>query len=161
MVAKKEKGEFDLSHEELSSAEMVLIAFTILESRGYPGFRELMAIINDPVILLKIIRFLYGMQLKVPPLEEFVKCLRTAEYAFCDMHKMIHKNLAAKPLDIRNFMKITPEEEKEILEIYDKWIAYMHKNGVDLRNIFHINRNNTKKRIGMIIQGKKWTRSKY
>lgn len=160
-MAKKERGEFELSHEELASTEMVLTAFTMLESRGYPGFTELMALLNNPTILLKIIRFLYGMEIKVPPLDEFVKCLRAAQYAFCDMHKKIHVNLCAKPLDIRNHMNISKEEEAELLEIFDTWVKYMHDQGHDIRNYFHINRNNTKKRIDMVTKGRKWTAKNY
>lgn len=153
--------EFTLSHEELSSKEMVYIACTILESRGYQGFTQLLQIVDDPTIILKIIRFLYGMEIKVPPLKEFINCLRAAEYTFCDMHKKIHVNLCAKPVDIRNFMGITEEEEKELLQIFDEWCTFMHKNGIDLTNIMHINRNNTKKRIKMNAIGKKWTKKLY
>ena len=38
MTEKKNRGEFTLEHDELSSIEMVFIALTMLESRGYPGF---------------------------------------------------------------------------------------------------------------------------
>ena len=88
-MSKQERGYFTLSNEELASTEMVLTAFTMLESRGYPGFTELMAILNDPTIILKIIRFLYGMKIEVPPLQEFIKCLKAAQYVFCDMHKKL------------------------------------------------------------------------
>lgn len=155
------KKEFTLSDDELSSREMMLITFTILESRGYPGFTQLMHIINDPVILLKIIRFLYGMEIKVPPLDEFTKCLQTATYTFCDMHKRINKNLFAKPDDIRNFMNIDKEKEQELLQIFDEWTEYMYKNGIDLTQLMHINRQNTKKRIKMTQKGKKWTKKLY
>ena len=160
-MSKKERGEFTLSDEELGSTEMVFIALTILESRGYPGLTELMSVVNDPKIILKIIRLFYGTQIKIPSLKEFVLCLRTAIYAFCDMHKKIHVNLPAKPNDIRKFMKITPEQEKEILAVFDEWALFMHKNGTDIRNYMHINRQNTRKRIDMITKGRKWTSSKY
>ena len=160
-MSKKERGEFTLSDEELGSTEMVFTALTILESRGYPGLTELMAILNDPKLLLKIIRLLYGTQIKLPSLREFVLCLRTAIYAFCDMHKKIHVNLPAKPNDIRKFMKITPEQEKEILEVFDQWTLFMHNQGRNIWEYMHINRENTKKRMKMVCEGKKWTSSKY
>ena len=160
-MSKQERGYFTLSNEELASTEMVLTAFTMLESRGYPGFTELMAILNDPTIILKIIRFLYGMKIEVPPLQEFIKCLKAAQYVFCDMHKKIHVNLPAKPADIRKSLNISEEEEKELLEIFDHWTKYMHDQGHDIRNYFHMNRQNTKKRIAMTVKGKKWTSKNY
>lgn len=160
-MSKKERGEFTLSDEELGSTEMVFTALTILESRGYPGLTELMAVLNDSKLLLKIIRLLYGTQIKFPSLHEFTLCLRTAIYAFCDMHKKIHTNLPAKPNDIRKFMNITPEQEKEILDVFDQWTLFMHKQGRDPWTLMHINRNNTRKRMKMICDGKKWTSSKY
>ena len=160
-MSKQARGYFELSDEELSSSEMVLIAFTMLESRGYPGFTELLSILNDPIIILKIIRFLYGMEIKIPPLKEFIQCLKAAEYAFCDIHKKINVNLPAKPADIRQFMNISKEEEEELLKIFDEWAIYMNKQGYDIRTLMHINRVNTKKRIELVTQGKKWTKKLY
>ena len=71
-MSKKERGEFTLSDEELGSTEMVFIALTILESRGYPGLTELMSIVNDPKLILKIIRLLYGTEIKIPSLKQYL-----------------------------------------------------------------------------------------
>lgn len=161
MAEKKRRGDFTLSDEELGSKEMVFITLSMLESRGYPGLLDLFSIINDPEVILKIIRFLYGTTLKIPPLKEFTKTLRAATYAYCDMHKKIHINLAAKPLDIREHMNITKEEEKELLDIFDDWVRYMQAQGKDILDYMHCNRSNTKKRIRMAQRGKKWTSSKY
>ena len=160
-MSKKERGEFTLSDEELGSTEMVFIALTILESRGYNGLTELMSVLNDPKIILKVIRLLYGTEIKIPSLKEFVLCLRTAIYAFCDIHKKIHVNLPVKPTDIRKFMNITPEQEKEILDVFDQWTLFMHKQGRDPWNYMHINRNMTRKRMKMVCSGKKWTSNRY
>lgn len=161
MAEKKKRGDFTLSDEEYGSKEMVLITLSMLESRGYPGLTELMSILNDPVIILKIIRFLYGTTIRIPSLQEFTKTLRAAIFAYCDMHKRLNINLFAKPQDIRRFMGITEEEQKELLDIFDTWTKYMHDQGKDIENLMHINRNNTKKRIAMTNKGKKWTSSKY
>lgn len=155
------ESRINLSDEELSSKEMVLIAFTMLESRGYPGFTQLIQILNDPTVILKIVRFMYGMEIKIPPLEEFVKCLQAAMYTFCDMHKKVHANLVAKPKDIRDLLNIDEKREQELLEVFDQWSQYMVKNGIDLTNLMHINREATKKRIRMTASGKKWTKKKY
>lgn len=155
------RGYFEVSHDELSSKEMILIAFTMLESRGYPGFSELLAIVNDPTVILKIIRLLYGTTLKIPPLKEVVKCLRAAEFTFLDFHKRVNHTLPAKPLDIRQHMNITKEEQDELMNIFDEWTIYMQKNGIDISKLMHINRENTKKRIKMTQSGKKWTKAKY
>ena len=160
-MEKQPKGYFTISDDELSSKEMILIAFTMLESRGYPGFSELLAILNDPTTILKIIRLLYGTTIKIPPLSEVVKCLRAAEFTFLDFHKRVNHSLVAKPLDIRQHMNITKEEQDELLEIFDEWVIYMQKNGIDVSKLMHINRENTKKRIKMAQNGKKWTQSKY
>ena len=161
MTEKKKRGEFTLEHEDLSSQEMVFIALTMLESRGYPGFMELLSVINNPGIILKIIRLFYGMTIKIPPLKEFIKCLQAAEYAFCDIHKKVNSTLPAKPQDIRQFMNIDREQEAELLQIFDEWCVYMNKQGHDIRNYMHINRQNTKKRIAMSVNGKKWKDKNY
>lgn len=160
-MEKQPRGYFTISDDELSSKEMILIAFTMLESRGYPGFSELLAILNDPTTILKIIRLLYGTTIKIPPLSEVVKCLRAAEFTFLDFHKRVNHSLVAKPLDIRQHMNITKEEQDELLQIFDEWVVYMQKNGIDVGKLMHINRENTKKRIKMAQNGKKWTQSKY
>lgn len=160
-MEKQPKGYFTISDDELSSKEMILIAFTMLESRGYPGFSELLAILNNPTTILKIIRLLYGTTIKIPPLSEVVKCLRAAEFTFLDFHKRVNHSLVAKPLDIRQHMNITKEEQDELLQIFDEWVVYMQKNGIDVGKLMHINRENTKKRIRMAQNGKKWTQSKY
>lgn len=161
MAEKKPRGEFEIFENEWGCKEMVFTAFTMLESRGYPGFTELMTIINDPTILLKIIRFLYGTNIKVPPLDEFVKCLRAAMYAFCDMHKRCNAVLPVQPKNIRDFLDISSEEEKELLDIFDSWSKYMSDNGKPVYNVMHVNRNNTVKRMKMAAKGKKWTAKKY
>lgn len=160
-MQKKPRGYFEVEDDEYSSSEFVFIALSMLESRGYPGFFELMSVIEDPAIIMKIIRLFYGMEIKIPPLKEFKECLQAAEYSYLDMHKNINVNLPAKSKDIRQFMNITPEEEQHLLEIFDQWVVFMNKQGADVRNFMHINRNNTKKRIEMAVQGRKWTAKNY
>lgn len=160
-MQKKPRGYFEVADEEYSSSEFVFIALSMLESRGYPGFFELMSVIEDPATIMKIIRLFYGMEIKIPPIKEFKECLQAAEYSYLDMHKNINVNLPAKSKDIRQFMNITPEEEQHLLEIFDQWVVFMNKQGADVRNFMHINRNNTKKRIEMAVQGKKWTAKNY
>lgn len=160
-MQKKPRGYFEVEDEEYSSSEFVFIALSMLESRGYPGFFELMSVIEDPATIMKIIRLFYGMEIKIPPLKEFKECLQAAEYSYLDMHKNINVNLPAKSKDIRQFMNITPEEEQHLLEIFDQWVVFMNKQGADVRNFMHINRNNTKKRIEMAVQGRKWTQKNY
>ena len=160
-MQKKPRGYFEVADEEYSSSEFVFIALSMLESRGYPGFFELMSVVQDPALIMKIIRLFYGMEIKIPPLKEFKECLQAAEYSYLDMHKNINVNLPAKSKDIRQFMGITEEEEKHLLEIFDQWTIFMNKQGADVRNYMHMNRSNTKKRIAMNIAGKKWTAKNY
>jgi len=161
MAEKKKRGEYTLTDEELSCAEMVFITLTMLESRGYPGFMELFSVIDDPALIIKLLRLFYGTTIKFPPLQEVVDCLKASEYAFCDIHKMINDKLCAKPKDIRQHMNISAEEEQKLLEIFDQWVKYMHDTGHDIRNLMHINRNNSRKRIDMVCKGKKWKAAKY
>ena len=62
MSEKKPRGSFTLSHEELASREMVLTAFTMLESRGYGGLTELFAILDDPIVILKLLPKLISLK---------------------------------------------------------------------------------------------------
>ena len=160
-MQKKPRGYFEVEDDEYSSSEFVFIALSMLESRGYPGFFELMSVIEDPTIIIKIIRLFYGMEIKIPPLKEFKECLQAAEYSYLDMHKNININLPAKSKDIRQFMNITPEEEQHLLEIFDQWCEFMAKNGANINDYMHCNRQNTKKRIELASRGEKWGKRKY
>jgi len=160
-MQKRPRGYFEVADEEYSSSEFVFIALSMLESRGYPGFFELMSVVQDPALIMKIIRLFYGMEIKIPPLKEFKECLQAAEHAYLDMHKNVNANLPAKIGDIRQFMGITEEEQKHLLEIFDEWAQFMAKNGADVRNYMHVNRTNTLKRLEMAAKGEKWTQKRY
>jgi len=160
-MQKRPRGYFEVSDEEYSSSEFLFIALSMLESRGYPGFFELMSVVKDPALIMQILRLFYGMTIKIPPIKEFKECLQAAEYAYLDMHKHINANLPAKGKDIRQFMNITQEEEEHLLEIFDEWCKFMNKQGADVRNYMHINRQNTKKRIDLAVKGQKWGNRKY
>lgn len=161
LMQKKPRGYFEVADEEYSSSEFVFIALSMLESRGYPGFFELMSVVQDPALIMKIIRLFYGMTIKIPPLKEFKECLQAAEHAYLDMHKHININLPAKGKDIRQFMNISEEEEQHLLEIFDEWCAFMAKNGANVNNYMRCNRQNTKKRIELASRGEKWGTRKY
>ena len=152
-MEKKKRGEFELSDSELGSREMVLIAMSILESRGYPGFVELLSVLEKPELILKIIRFLYGTTIKVPPLGELVTCLRAAEFTYCDFHKRINQKLPAQPKQIQEFMGIDDEEVSRIQDVFQQWIEYMDKQGIHIEDFMHINRQNTLRRIKAIQKG--------
>ena len=152
-MEKKKRGEFELSDSELGSREMVLIAMSILESRGYPGFVELLSVLEKPELILKIIRFLYGTTIKVPPLGEFVTCLRAAEFTYCDFHKRINQKLPAQPKQIQEFMGIDDEEVSRIQDVFQQWIEYMNKEGIHIEDFMHINRQNTLRSIKAIQKG--------
>ena len=160
-MQKRPRGYFEVSKDEYSSSEFVFIALSMLESRGYPGFFELMSAIKDPSIIMTIIRLFYGMTIKVPTIKEFKDCLQAAEYAYLDMHKNINVNLPAKGKDIRQFMNITPEEEQHLLDIFDQWCKFMASCGANVNDYMHCNRTNTKKRIELASKGKKWGNRKY
>lgn len=160
-MQKKPRGYFEVTDDEYSSSEFVFIALSMLESRGYPGFFELMSIIQDPGLIIKIIRLFYGMTIKIPPLKEFKECLQAAEYSYLDMHKNVNTNLPAKGKDIRQFMNITEEEEKRLLDIFDEWCLFMAKNGAKVTDYMKCNRTNTKKRIELASKGQKWTQKRY
>lgn len=160
-MQKKPRGYFEVADEEYSSSEFVFIALSMLESRGYPGFFELMSAIQDPGLIMKIIRLFYGMEIKIPPLKEFKECLQAAEHAYLDMHKHINVNLPAKSKDIRQFMGITEEEERHLLEIFDQWCKFMSSCGANINDYMRCNRTNTKKRIELASKGEKWNNRKY
>ena len=154
MAEHKERGAYELTEEEMASSEMVFIACTLLESRGYPGFMELFNVLNNPGLILKLIRLFYGMIIKFPSLTEFRDCLRASEYIFTDFHKKVNDKLVVKPLDIRNHMGITAEEEEKLLKLFDEWVIYMNKAGYPIEKLMHINRKMTKKRMELAVKGK-------
>jgi hypothetical protein len=160
-MQKKPRGYFEVKDEEYSSSEFVFTALSMLESRGYTGFFQLMSVLQDPTLIIKIVRLFYGMEIKVPPLKEFADCLKAAEYTYLDMHKNVNVNLPAKSKDIRQFMGIDEEEQQHLLEIFDEWCAFMAKNGANVNDYLHCNRQNTKKRIALASKGEKWGNRKY
>ena len=155
MTEHKERGAYELTEEELASSEMVFIACTLLESRGYPGFMELLNVLDNPSLILKLIRLFYGMTIKFPSLQEFQDCLRASEYIFTDLHKKVNDTLVVKPLDIRNHMGIDEQQEEKLLKLFDEWVIYMNKAGYPIDKLMHINRKMTKKRMKLAISGKK------
>lgn len=160
-MQKRPRGYFEVKDEEYSSTEFVFIALSMLESRGYPGFFELMSAIKDPAIIMTIIRLFHDMTIKIPSIKEFKDCLQAAEYSYLDMHKHISVNLPAKGKDIRQFMNITEEEEKHLLEIFDQWCLFMSSCGANINDYMKCNRTNTKKRIELASKGEKWGNRKY
>ena len=154
MAEHKERGAYELTEEEMASSEMVFIACTLLESRGYPGFMELFNVLNDPGLILKLIRLFFFFFIKFPSLTEFRDCLRASEYIFTDFHKKVNDKLVVKPLDIRNHMGITVEEEEKLLKLFDEWVIYMNKAGYPIEKLMHINRKMTKKRMELAVKGK-------
>ena len=58
-------------------------------------------------------------------------------------------------------MNISKDEEQELLDMFDQWTAYMHKQGIDTTKLMHCNRTNTIKRMRMVQQGRKWTGKHY
>ncbi len=152
MGAKRPSGYFTLKDTDYSSPEMIFNALSILESRGYHGWMELMSVVNDPNLIIKILRLFYGMEIKVPPLKEFNDCLGAALYSFCDYHKSLNSVKAVDPKDIRQFMKIDIEEEAKLIEIINDWLLYMHKEGHDVRKYIHINRSGSYKKIDAMLK---------
>lgn len=152
-MEKKVRGDFELTDSELGSREMVLIAMSILESRGYPGLVELFSILEKPEIIIKLIRFFYGTTLKMPSLGEFVTCLRAAEFTYCDFHKMVNRKLAVQPKQIQAFMGIDDQEMSKIQDVFQQWIEYLSKQGIHIEDFMHINRKNIVRRIKAIRNG--------
>lgn len=163
MVATRKNGAFIIDYKdyEFSSEEFVWIAFSILESKNYHGLLELMSIIEKPQKIMKILYLMNGMNIKLPKPKEFAKCLQAATYIYSDTLKNVNSKLVAKPKDIKTTLDISDDEEKEILDIFDEWVVYLHKNGYEVEDFLKINRNNTKKRIKNIKIGKKWKAKRY
>ena len=160
-MAERKKRGYKITPTDLGSTEMVFVVLSVLESLGYTGFVQLMSVINDPGVLMKIVRLMYGMDIKIPPLQTFIDALDTSIYMFSDFFKQIQKGTPVQPKFIREHMNIDEEREKKLLEIFDNWASFMYKHGVDPLQYLNIQRNNTKKRILMAKQGKKWTAKNY
>lgn len=160
-MAKKNRGEYEITPSDLGSTEMVFLVLSVLESLGYPGFMQLLTVINDPGVIIKIIRLMYGTEIKVPPLKVFIDALDTVTYMFSDFFKEVQKGTPAQPKFIRQHMNIDETREKELLAIFDNWSEYMFKHGVNPLSYLNIQRNNTKKRIKLAGNGKRWTAKNY
>ena len=155
-MAQKPEDFFGLSDSEYSCAEMVFTFFTILESRGYPGFSELASVLGKPEILIKVLRLMSGMQIQIPPLEEFVNCLRTAIYVFIIMNKTKCSGHFISNENIRDFLSINEEQEQDLNKIFEEWAVYMNQQGHDIRNYFNINSKTTVRHIKRAVKGKKF-----
>lgn len=154
-----------LDSDDYSSSEFLFTCFSILESRGYLGFNELMSIIDDDKIIIKFLRLLGGMTIKVPSIKEFRICLLASAFAYYDIVKrndpMIGskegKSTAAKKLnyktyipsfsDIEKQLNLSEEDKIEIDKIYNDWLLYMNKEGYPIDNLYKISRSDTKRRF--------------
>lgn len=154
-----------LNAEDYTSSEFLFTCFSILESRGYLGFNELMSVIDDDKIIIKFLRLLGGMTIKVPSIKEFRICLLASAFAYYDIVKrndpMIGskegKSEAAKRLNYRTYipsfsdiekqLDLSEEDKIEIDKIYNEWLLYMNKEGYPIDNLYKISRNDTKRRF--------------
>lgn len=134
-------NQAELSFEDLSSSEMVLIMATMLESRGYHGMLELMSALEKPEILIKIIRLFYGMTIQIPPLRDWIDTINAIEYIFLRFHKEKMTDTLT-----RDYMGISEFDEERYIEIFDNWVQYLANNNCDLSAIMHMNSNALTKR---------------
>ena len=159
--------ETKLNSEDYTSSEFLFTCFSILESRGYLGFNELMSVIDNDKIIIKFLRLLGGMTIKVPSIKEFRICLLASAFAYYDIVKrndpMIGakgKSEGAKKLNYRTYipsfsdiekqLNLSEEDKVEIDKIYNDWLLYMQKEGYPIDNLYKISRNDTKRRFKKI-----------
>lgn len=154
-----------LNSDDYSSSEFLFTCFSILESRGYLGFNELMSVIDDDKTIIKFLRLLGGMTIKVPSIKEFRICLLASAFAYYDIVKrndpMIGskegKSEAARRLNYRTYipsfsdiekqLDLSEEDKVEIDKIYNEWLVYMNNEGYPIDNLYKISRNDTKRRF--------------
>lgn len=161
-----------LNAEDYTSSEFLFTCFSILESRGYLGFNELMSVIDNEKTIIKFLRLLGGMDIKVPSLKEFRICLLTSAFAYYDIVKrndpLISKSGGAKKSsygnyiptlsDIEKQLDLSEEDKVEIDKIYNDWLLYMQREGYPIDNLYKISRADTKRRfrnINPVIKKKK------
>lgn len=134
-----------MNHEDECSKEMVYIAMTLLESKGYAGFSGLMSVLDDPELIIKLLRLFYGSTIEFPPLQTVVKCLKTAIYVYYNFHKRSGAK-AIVTSEIRKLMNIDEKEEQELIIEMKEWINFMLDEGIDLSRLMHINKKTLIKR---------------
>lgn len=164
-----------LDTEDYSSSEFLFTCFSILESRGFLGFNELMSIIDDDSIIIKFLRLLGGMTIKIPSLKEFRICLLASAFAYYDIIKRNDPLLSGGKMknskspsyipvlsDIEKQLNLSEEDKIEINKIYNEWLIYMNNEGYPIDNLYKISRQDTKRRFRNIKTPiKKNKKSKY
>ena len=133
-----------MTDEEYTSDDFFLIIFSLLESKGYTGFLELQAVVDDTETLLKILRLMAGMNIKIPSLSDFSLSLKTCVYIY---YSLIRES--GSDNTIRNLLNITEEEEKIYAEEFKKWYTYILKQGYDIEDFMKITTKNRKLRVKM------------
>ena len=152
-----------LDNEDYTSSEFLFTCFSILESRGYLGFNELMSVVDNDKVILKILRLLSGMSIKIPSIKEFRICLLASAFIYFDLikrndpmlnkrkahssKKLVYKNYVPSHKDIEKQLNLTEEDKIEINNIYNDWLSYMDKEGYPIDNLYKISRQDTKRRF--------------
>lgn len=142
-------NKINLTSEDYTSCDFLFICFSMLESRGYAGWNELISVLNDYKAIIKILRLFSGMTIKIPTLKEFRECLMASTYVFCDLSKRNDKLLKTIPSvdKIDEYINPTLEEKEKIQKLYDEWIEYMEKQGYPIDKLYDVTRADTKRRF--------------
>lgn len=125
-VSKDELGYF-VKDEDYSSEHFLLITLSLLESKGYLGFIQLFSIIEDYQVMIKLLRLMNGLDIKVPPIKEFYKSLKTCVYIYL---RLLKNQEAIKTLDLSQADLVDAEKE------FKNWVDYLGKQGYNIKDFF-------------------------
>lgn len=145
LSAKFEKNM--MKDEEFASDDFLLISMSLLESKGYTGFLELQAVVDDAEIIVKILRLMAGMNIKIPSLSDFALSLKTCTYIYYMLlrdNSIDLKNENFKDI-VKEKLHITAEEEQLYLAEFERWYKYILKQGYDLEDFVKITKKTKSK----------------
>lgn len=127
--------KLQVNPDEYMSEDFLMILFSLMESKGFTGFNQLQAVVDDPKVILKILRLMHGMQFKIPTLIEFANLMQLAVFIYATLIR--DKNL----IDISNhktvdslykYLGFTLEEKTKYDMEATEWRKYLEASGYKL-----------------------------
>lgn len=127
--------KLQVREDEYMSEEFLMILFSLLESKGFTGFNQLQAVVDDPKVILKILRLMHGMQFKVPTLTEFSNILQLTIFIYATLIKdeaIYDEKSKHKVSSFVQYLNYSKEDYTKYTQEVTKWRRFLEAHGYNI-----------------------------
>ena len=127
--------KLQVREDEYMSEEYLMILFSLLESKGFTGFNQLQAVVDDPKVILKILRLMHGMQFKIPSLTEFADIMKLSVFIYATLIKdedILDSKTNTKVQSFTQYLNYSKEEYQAYAQGVKKWREFLKAHGYDI-----------------------------